>query len=177
MKDKLGNFLVNWRVKKIIPYLNGKTIDIGCGTNQLIHRYKNGLGVDVYQWGNVDLIVKDSSILPFDQNSFDTATIIASLNHIPNRENVLKEVNRILKPEGRIIITMLPPFISKLWHKIRNPWDADQQERKMKKGEVFGLTKSEIRKMFVGANFRIVKTKKFMFFINNIIIGEKTNNP
>lgn len=156
--------------------MNGKTIDIGCGTNQLIRKYKNGIGVDVYQWGDVDLIVEDSSILPFDDGSFDTVTIIASLNHIPNREKVLKEAHRILKSEGRVIITTLPPLISKIWHKIRNPWDADQRERKMKKDEVFGFTKSEFGKMFREANFKIIKTKKMMFFINNIIIGKKINN-
>ena len=176
MKDLLGKLLIDWRIKKVLPYIEGKLLDIGCGTNQLVGKYGNGVGVDVHQWGSVDLILKNTACLPFNNNSFDTITIIAALNHIPNRKKVLKEVHRILRPDGKIVITMIHPLISKVWHFLRKPWDADQQERKMKKGEVFGLTKNEIEKMFQETNFKVIKIKKFMFFINNIIIGRKINN-
>ena len=31
---------------------------------------------------------------------------------------------------------MVSPGISRLWHKLRSPWDADQAERAMEDGEV-----------------------------------------
>ena len=174
MEDRLGKYLMNWRIRKVLPIIKGKLLDIGCGTNQLTKQYSgNGIGVDVYQWGEVDLVVEDTAKLPYEDNSFDTITILAALNHIPNRLDVLKESNRVLKDDGIIIITMIPPLISTIWHKIREPWDTDQHERGMKEGEVFGLTKNQINKLFLQSKFFSFKSFRFMFFINLLICARK----
>lgn len=54
---------------------------------------------------------KDTSVLPFNNGSFNTVSFVASLNHIPEREKIIKEVNRILTERGRVIITVLNPLI------------------------------------------------------------------
>lgn len=174
MKDALGKFLVDWRAKAILPYAKGKLLDIGCGTNELVKRYGQGIGIDVYQWGNVDLVVQDASNLPYEDEAFETVTIIAALNHIPNREQVLSEARRILKKDGIIIITMIPPGFSRFWHLIRKPWDADQNERGMAEGEVFGLRQNEIRTLLKNTGFEVILEKPFMFYINKITIAKKT---
>lgn len=172
MKDILGRYLLNWRIKAVLPHIHGRLLDIGCGTNDLVKSYKGeGVGIDVYQWGDVDLVVDDSSKLPFDNAAFDTVTIIAALNHIPNRHEVLVEAHRVLRPNGGIIITMIPPKISAIWHFLRRPWDADQAERQMKPGEVFGLTPGEVRNLLFEAGFGILSERKFMFGINRITVA------
>lgn len=173
MKDILGKFLVNLRVKTVLPYLQGYLLDIGCGTNEIVRQYRNGIGVDIYQWGSVDLVVNDTSKLPFKNESFDRVTIIAALNHIPNREAVLMEANRLLKSDGQIVVTMIPPKISRVWHFLRKPWDADQKERGMASGEVFGFEQDEIRKMLRKAGFEVIAEKSFMLRINKITIAKK----
>ena len=75
-----------------------------------------------------ELVVPDTARLPYDDQSFDTVSILAALNHIPNRGDVLKEAFRLLRPGGRIILTMIPPTISKVWHFLRRPWDADDRD-------------------------------------------------
>jgi ubiquinone/menaquinone biosynthesis C-methylase UbiE len=174
MKDILGKQLVNWRVKTVLPYLKGDLLDIGCGTNELVKRYGNGIGVDVYQWGKVNLVVKDTAKLPYEDESFDTVTIIAALNHIPNRGEVLKEANRLLRKDGIILVTMIPPTISSVWHFLRKPWDADQNERGMAQGEVFGFRQEEVRGLLRNAGFEIVMEKPFMLYINKITTAKKT---
>lgn len=42
--------------------------------------------------------------LPFEDASFDFVMCIVSLHHIPNLENSFKEIFRILKPNGRLIV-------------------------------------------------------------------------
>jgi len=163
-------------VKNILPYVKGDLLDIGCGTNELVKQFGDGIGVDVFQWGDVNLVVEDTSNLPYKDESFDTVTIIAALNHIPNREDVLREANRLLRKGGIIVITMIPPTISRVWHFLRKPWDADQKERGMAKGEVFGFEPGDIRKMLMDAGFNIILEKRFMFNINMITIGEKISN-
>jgi ubiquinone/menaquinone biosynthesis C-methylase UbiE len=175
MKDSVGKILLDKRIKTVLPYIDGYMLDIGCGTNELVKNHSGkGIGVDVYQWGNVDIVVKDTSKLPFDKQTFDTITIIAALNHIPNREKVLLEAKRVLKNDGKLVVTMIPPKISRVWHGIRKPWDADQSERGMKEGEVYGINENELEKLLYQAGFKIEFKKKFMLGINNLTIAEKS---
>lgn len=173
MKDTIGILLMNWRISAVFPFVKGRLLDIGCGTNQLVKQYGNGVGVDVYPWENIDLLVDDTSKLPFKGDTFDTITIIAALNHIPNRDYVLSEAYRLLKNDGLLIITMIDPRISKIWHFLRSPWDADQNERGMKEGEVYGFTQHDLKALIELANFKVISEKPFMLHINNMIIAKK----
>ena len=175
MKDRLGRYLHDWRLRVVLPHLTGRVLDIGCGANELVRRHPGGgVGVDVHQWGNVDVVVEDSSTLPFAAEEFDSVTIIAALNHIPNRDAVLAEARRVLRRRGRLITTMIPPRISTIWHLLRRRSDADQRERGMKVGEVYGLTPAEMRQLITGAGFTIRRELKFMWGINRLTIAEKS---
>jgi SAM-dependent methyltransferase len=173
MNDYLGKKLNNIRVNNVLPFVNGKLLDVGCGLNKLVRAYNNGIGVDVYDFGDADLLVEDTSNLPFESESFDTITIIAALNHIPNRKDVVRECHRLLKADGQVIITMLSPTISRLWHKIREPWDEDQKVRGMKEGEVFGMSKKEIMTIFSDSSFTLKSHKRFMLFLNSLYVFTK----
>lgn len=174
MNDRLGKLLLAWRIRTVLPHVRGRLLDVGCGANELARRHGQGsLGVDVFQWGDVDLVVDDTSKLPYDDASFDTVSILAALNHIPNRGDVLREAHRLLKPGGRMILTMIPPTISRVWHFLRRPWDADQTERGMKEGEVWGLTPRAVRQLLRDAGFEIDAERRFMLGINRLTIGVK----
>ncbi len=163
------------RIRVVLSELKGVVIDIGCGNNLLIQRYRSkggeGIGVDVFDWG-ADLIVENSDRLPFETASFDCATFVASFNHIPNRIEVLREVHRLLKPGGKLLITNLTPFISFLWHKIIY-WDEDQSVRGMKEGEVWGFTGSELTAMVCNENFVLIKKRGFTWRLNHLFIFER----
>ena len=157
------------------PYISGRLLDIGCGTNTLVRSYDGaGVGVDVHQWGDVDLLVGDSAELPFGDAEFDTVTIIAALNHIPNRSDVLREAHRVLGERGTIVVTMIPPRLSKVWHLLRKPWDADQTERGMKDGEVYGLTARQVSRFLESSGFEVVLERRFMLRMNGITVARKT---
>ncbi len=178
MKDGLGRMLMRWRIRMVLPELRGYLLDIGCGTNDLVKAYQGkyagqGQGVDVFPWDKTVQVVKDSSELPFDSESVDTITMLASLNHIENRRQVLREAHRVLRRGGRILITMIPPGISKLWHRLRAPWDADQSERGMKEGEVFGFARTQVRDLLNDSGFRVLFEKRFMLGINCLTVAEK----
>ena len=173
MNDRLGAALRRWRTRTVLPYTRGRLLDVGCGSNELVRRHGNGVGVDVYQWGDVDLVVPDTAHLPYESESFDTATIVAALNHIPNREEVLREAWRLLRPGGRIVVTMIPPALSHAWHVARRRWDADQSERGMKEGEVWGLTRADVVRLLEEAGFVIHAQKRFMLGANLLTVAEK----
>ncbi|WP_417888200.1 class I SAM-dependent methyltransferase [Zunongwangia sp.] len=173
MNDIIGKKLEKIRINKVLPFIKGKLLDIGCGNNGLKDTYGNGIGVDVYDWGNVDLIVKDTSKIPLKTQSVDTITIIAALNHIPNRGEVIYECQRLLCNDGKLIITMIPPIISTVWHFLRKPWDVDQSERGMKEGEVYGMTSKQIIELAKESGFKLKKVSSFMFAINKLYVFEK----
>ncbi len=167
--------LLRWRIRAVLPHIRGRLIDIGCGTNELVRAYSgDGIGVDVYPWPGADQVVEDTARLPLPDESFDTATIVAALNHIPNRREVLREVHRVLRRGGRLIVTMIPPGISRVWHAIRSPWDVDQSERGMKDGEVYGLDRSAVRALLADAGFRFESEHAFMLGVNRITIGSRS---
>ena len=176
MKDKVGRVLLDKRIKIVLPYLEGSLLDIGCGTNKLVRSYSGkGIGTDVYQWGDVDVIVKDAAKLPFDDKTFDTITMVATLNHIPNRTQVLLEAKRVLKDSGKLIVTMIPPKISRVWHGIRKPWDADQSERGMKEGEVWGFSKPELKELLFKSGFQTIEEGSFNLGMNQFFVLKKIN--
>ena len=92
---------------------------------------------------------------------------------LPNREEVLVEANRVLKNDGKLLVTMIPPKISRVWHGVRKPWDADQSERGMKEGEVYGMTKKDLEELLLKVGFFVESEKKFMLGVNNLTIAKK----
>ncbi|QDU63995.1 hypothetical protein Pan216_48760 [Planctomycetes bacterium Pan216] len=174
MNDRLGTLLAAWRHRMAARFVRGRLLDIGCGANQLVDLHGNGVGVDVHQWEGVDLVVENTAHLPFHDGEFDTVTVIAALNHIPNRKDVLKEAYRVLADGGRVVVTMIPPTLSAWWHWVRRPWDADQHERGMKEGEVYGMTVKEVDTLLMDAGFGNLRHQRFMLGINCLTVAEKT---
>jgi SAM-dependent methyltransferase len=173
--QKVVKGLEHRRTAMVLTQIHGRLLDVGCGENQLVRQYGNGIGVDVFDLGDVDLVVADTADLPFADQSFDTASFVASLNHIPNREAVLREAKRCLKEDGRIVVTMIPPHLSIVWHRIIRPWDPDQIERGIKAGEVWGFTRRQMQNLLRDAGFQIVSHKRFEFGLNNLYVATKAD--
>lgn len=157
------------RIQKVLPLVSGRLLDIGAGLNTLVKYYGNGVGVDVFEWGGGALVVKDTSHLPFEDSSFDTITFIACLNHIPNRLEVLREARRLLKPDGKLIITMIDPILGNIGHAI---WwySEDKQRGGMMAGEVGGMWMKDIVVLLREAKFQLTGHRRFQFGFNHIYI-------
>lgn len=115
-----------WRVKNILGStlgLNKRALDIGTGPGAIplcLRRIYPGVsfvGLDVspemlniakgYTRGqeeNIVLLAGDGELLPFEDNSFDGVMSFFSLHHMDNPANLLKEVNRVLRPGGILLI-------------------------------------------------------------------------
>ena len=64
-------------------------------------------GQDLYQ-SRPDVFA-DAASLPFQDDSIDTVLLLEVLEHIAEPRKALKEIARVLKPGGRVLLTM--PFI------------------------------------------------------------------
>jgi ubiquinone/menaquinone biosynthesis C-methylase UbiE len=96
---------------KLLKLLDGRMLDIGCGLGDMLFYRSNSVGVDVNCF-NVEycisrgLFVKNMlpDILPFDDNHFDSVLMDNVLEHIENPKNILKEIKRVLKSNGVLLI-------------------------------------------------------------------------
>lgn len=55
--------------------------------------------------GRANYLVADATKLLFNSNSFDKVLFTEVIEHIPNYEKSLKEIKRVLKPGGQLIIS------------------------------------------------------------------------
>lgn len=113
-------------VLKHAPSLGGKMMDFGCGTKPYQPLFTNAteyIGVDYAGEGHsheneqIDVFY-DGKTIPFADNTFDSILTSEVLEHIYNLEDILKELNRVLKPGGKILITV--PFA---WNEHEMPND------------------------------------------------------
>ena len=116
-------------LRETLPLFKGDLLDIGCGKmpykkyileNSEVNNY---IGLDIGGALDYDISVKpdftwDGRIMPFEDNCFDCAIGTEVLEHCPEPEIVLKEVFRVLKPNGIFFFTV--PF---LWNLHEVPHD------------------------------------------------------
>lgn len=161
------------RLKKVLPYVQGRLLDLGCGFNNLTRLYGSGVGVDVYPWSGVDVLVEDTALLPFSARSFDTVTLLASLNHIPNRSSVLHEVKRVLADDGKLILTMISPLTGILAHIL---FQKDERMRGgLRDGEKLGMTNHEVISLLQEAGFIDKIIVPFEFYLNKVYVSVKAS--
>lgn len=161
------------RLRAVLPNIQGRLLDVGAGTNTLVRTYRGeGVGVDVFDFGGGTTIVEDTRKLPFADGSFDTITYLACLNHIPYRDEALREGLRVLRPGGRIVATMINRLLGDVGHKIW--WYSEEKHRGgMLPGETGGLNVNEMRSLLTCAGFTNVKFSRFCYGLNGLYVAEK----
>lgn len=99
-------------LKIYIPRLKGRVLDFGCGIKpyEPLFSAKEYIGVDflgegeTYNKGKADVIY-DGKTLPFPDESFDNIFSTEVAEHIFNLPDIIKELHRVLKKDGQILLT------------------------------------------------------------------------
>ena len=119
--DFQDQYEVNWNIltKYIDPTL--RVLDVGCGPGDLSIRISQQChevwGVDVtpemiqiaekkvaLEPANVNFEQADACDLPFENHCFDTVMSVNALQTMIQPEMALKEMNRVLKPGGELLL-------------------------------------------------------------------------
>lgn len=82
---------------QVFPHLEG--IDVDPAAQKTAQKRLNKLGV------KTTLEIYDGSKLPHEDRSFEGAISTEVFEHVKNRETFIKELHRVLKPGGKLIIT------------------------------------------------------------------------
>lgn len=106
------------------PGLEGRLLDVGCGRKpyQSLFRANEYVGLEIDTPENrahkqADYFY-DGNNLPFPDQSFDGVICNQVLEHVFTPDRFLGEIKRVLKPRGRLLLTV--PFV---WDEHEQPWD------------------------------------------------------
>jgi len=96
---------------RICIRLRGRTVDVGCGIGEFLQFRANTVGVDINSHTvayckarGLDARLMDPDVLPFEDASFDSALMDNVLEHIAEPAALLRELRRVLRPGGRVLI-------------------------------------------------------------------------
>ena len=94
------------------PFHNARVLDCGSrdinGNNRFLFTNSEYVGVDICQGPNVD-VVSPIHELTYPENSFDTVICAEVLEHDPHWIESIRNMIRMLKPGGLLIITCAGP--------------------------------------------------------------------
>jgi SAM-dependent methyltransferase len=121
-------------IKKNRNEISGNILDVGCGIKpyQQLFNFTNYTGIETgssghdHQDSKVD-IYYDGKKIPFGKDSFDSVISTEVLEHIFEPKEFLNEINRVLRPGGKLLLTV--PFI----------WDEHEQPCDFGRYTSFGL--------------------------------------
>ena len=111
-------------VSELISNLNGKLLDVGCGSKpyQSLCKVDEYIGLEIDDEGNRNHnyadVFYDGKTIPFENNTFDSILSNQVFEHVFNPNDFLKEVNRVTKIEGVFLMTV--PFV---WDEHEQPYD------------------------------------------------------
>lgn len=136
-------------------YMKGRLLDFGCGSKpyKSLFPADEYIGLDYESKGHshdfeeIDVIY-DGVNVPFENSYFDSVLSTEVFEHVFNLPHVLKELNRVLKPGGHLLITC--PFV----------WNEHEVPHDFARYTVFAL-----QSMLEEAGFEIVSVEKSGNFI------------
>jgi len=111
-------------IRELASHMTGKTLDIGCGTKpyEKLCPSSHYIGLELDSEENraaksADCFY-DGHRIPFEDAQFDSVLCNQVLEHVFQPDEFLLEIKRILKPGGKLLISV--PF---LWNEHEEPLD------------------------------------------------------
>lgn len=145
-------------IKTNSPQLSGTMLDFGCGSKpyKSLIKVDKYIGLDFENPGHdhskeqID-VYYDGKKIPFTDNYFDSILCSEVFEHIFNLDDTLRELNRVLKTGGKMLVTC--PFV---WGEHETPYDYARYTR-------FALTN-----MLEGSGFHVLSFEKQGNFIDTM---------
>lgn len=182
----MQDFLRKMRINKVLPiikkYPNSKLLDIGCGFDykfllEVEPYISEGYGIDfkVPELKNGKIKTKQIKLnykLPFNESTFDFVIMLAVLEHLDHPIEKVKEIERILKPKGKLILTVpsrnSKPVLEFLAYKMKIVNEEDINDHKKY------YNYKDLEKLFKEtAKLKIQEHKYFQFYMKNFCMVKK----
>ena len=198
----LHNLIKKDVIKKINIEENASILDLCTGTGDIIdyilkrNKPKKIMGVDFSNKmlklakkrfknnGKVKLIFANATCLPFSNNTFDYITISFGFRNIKHKIRALKEMKKVLKPNGKIVhldfgksnwlVNMVfehaVKFVLKIFYKKSAPY------KYLLKSKQDFYSPNEIIELFESKEFCLEKRVDYLFGIISMQVFKKINS-
>ena len=182
--EKMYHFIKGIALKNKLKLINsqgvkGKLLDIGAGTGDFLAVAKSDgwqtVGIEPSAKAKEIAIKKGvnfaQDLASLESNSYDIITMWHVLEHVPNLEEYISELKRLIKPSGTIIIAV-PNFKSYDAKYYGEFWAAFDVPR-----HLWHFSKTAIQKLFAKENLKLVEVlpMKFdSFYVS--LLSEKYKN-
>ena len=173
----------NW-ISTALPHIIGPNVlETSFGTGYLISQYANHyhtFGID-YNWNlalrarqnliqygaHADLQLADIDYLPYPAETFDTVVNTMAFTGYPDGQSALKEINRVLKPDGRFVLVDIDYPRNRNWMGMQATriWTA------------LGDILRDMASLFEQAGFRFTDEEVGGFGSVHLYIATKDNHP
>lgn len=176
----LDRVLQRWRAAKARPFIQdgARLLDIGCHRGEFLiglgDRIGPSIGFDPLARDTSDArhqFVRDVFRLPsqFDDESFDAVVMLATLEHIPDKEPLAAELFRLLVPGGRVIITVPSRAVDSIVKWLCRLGLADG----MSLDEHHGFDPLTAPEIFGRHGFELDQHRRFQFGLNHLYVLRK----
>ena len=183
----IDSVIAKLRNRKVRRYIleNDVLLDFGCGYQgyfllDLRNQIKEGIGIDYDaendKLGNIKFLkYKYVQSLPFENGYFSKVTMLAVIEHFSEDalSKLFKEVSRILKKDGKIILTTPTPFGKTILEFLAFKLHLISKEEISDHKKYY--TKEDINVIAKNCGFVPELYDKFQFGINSISILRKAH--
>lgn len=179
MKEAVLEPLLRWmRLRKVIHQIpsGSRVLDVGCGRSATFlktvsNHIDYGIGIDFkvtpINTKNIQTMqVKLEHELPFEDSSFDVVTMLAVLEHIEHEQHILKEIYRVLKKQGKLVLTVpsvwSQPVLEFLAYRLKIVEEMEIRDHKRY------YDRNKLKKVLVEeTGFQNFNHQYFQFWMNN----------
>ena len=112
-RECISDYAIRDALLQHAEHIRGRVLDLGCGSrpyeSHFQGRVDSWVGLDMPVPGEMNThlphLVADAQSLPLTSESFDTVLCTQVLEHVPEPLELLREVRRVLKSDGRLVLT------------------------------------------------------------------------
>jgi SAM-dependent methyltransferase len=176
----LDRFLQSWRAKVARPWIpsGSRVLDVGCHQGEFLEslgdRIGPSIGIDPLaspKEGARYRILAESfrDPVPFPDGGFDTIVLLATLEHIRDKDPLGGECYRLLRPGGRVIITVPSPLVDQIVDLLRRLRLVDG----MSLDEHHGYDPRMTPQLFERQGFSLEHRRTFQCGLNHLFVFRK----
>jgi methionine biosynthesis protein MetW len=181
IEKSLGDLSSNLRIQKMVAIIGGlnlqdkNILDIGCYDGTFLslvkNRNNNFYGLEASDWGVerskqkgikvTQYFFDDKTQLPYENEFFDVIVAGEIIEHIYDTDFFLSEISRILKPDGKLLIST--PNIASFGRRLLllfgiNPVIELSPNEQSSSGHIRYFTFKSLRSLLRKHNFRTVES-------------------
>jgi 2-polyprenyl-3-methyl-5-hydroxy-6-metoxy-1,4-benzoquinol methylase len=179
----LEPFLRKMRIARVLPLLRRipqcRLLDIGCGWEARLlldmePYIASGVGIDfkapfIQTEKLTTMCARLNGTLPFADNSFDVVSMLAVLEHLECPESMLREICRVLRPNGFLVGTapsnIAKPVLEFLSYRLGIVNEDEIRDHKQY------YNRNSIVALLTKAGFTDIEHRYFQFGMNNYFVA------